>query len=77
MAEYIERAAICKACKDSGAECTGRDCEIPYIPVADVAEVVRCKDCKYRADRLYCRLRKTPYIVTNLDFCSYGEPLEG
>lgn len=39
MKEYIERAAICKACKSSGSECTGRDCEIPYVPAADVAEV--------------------------------------
>lgn len=39
MAEYIEREAICKACKNSGSECTGKDCEIPYIPAADVAPV--------------------------------------
>ena len=43
VAEYIERAAICKACKASGSECTGRDCEIPYIPAADVAPVVHAE----------------------------------
>ncbi len=85
MAEYVDKNALLdEICRDN--------CERPYdgkchncrmtetiadFPAADVAEVVRCKDCKYRADRLYCRLRKTPYIVTNLDFCSYGEPLEG
>lgn len=39
MKEYIDRAAVCKACKASGSVCTGRDCEIPYVPAADVAEV--------------------------------------
>ena len=39
MKTYIERAAVCKACKASGSVCTGRDCEIPYVPAADVAEV--------------------------------------
>ena len=39
MKDYIERAAVCKACKASGSVCTGRDCEIPYVPAADVAEV--------------------------------------
>ena len=39
MKEYIERAAVCKACKASGGVCTGRDCEISYVPAADVVEV--------------------------------------
>lgn len=39
MKNYIERAAVCKACKASGSVCTGRDCEIPYVPAADVAPV--------------------------------------
>lgn len=39
MKEYIERAAVCKACKASGSVCTGRDCEIPYVAAADVVEV--------------------------------------
>lgn len=46
------------------------------IIAADVVEVVRCKDCKHREDRLYCRLHKHPVIVTNTDFCSYGERKE-
>ena len=45
-----------------------------FINENDVVPVVRCKDCKYLEDRLYCRRRKEhPYIVTNTDFCSYGE----
>ena len=39
MPEYIKREAVCRACKKSGSECTGRSCEIPYIPASDVAPV--------------------------------------
>ena len=45
-------------------------------PTVDAVPVTRCKDCKFRNDRLYCRLRKEPVIVTNTDFCSYGKPKE-
>lgn len=43
-------------------------------PTVDAVIVTRCKDCKFRNDRLYCRLREVPVIVTNVDFCSYGKP---
>lgn len=46
---------------------------LQQVDVVDAVPVVRCRDCKHRRDRLYCRLRKTPAIVTNTDFCSYGE----
>lgn len=39
----------------------------------DAVPVVRCRNCNYRQDGLYCRLRKVPVIVTNADFCSYGK----
>lgn len=36
-----------------------------------------CRDCKYRQDRLYCRLRNgAPFITCNTDFCSMGESKE-
>lgn len=37
---------------------------------ADVVEVVRCKDCKYK-ERKRCGL--TGYTVRAYDYCSYGE----
>lgn len=41
------------------------------MPSADVVEVVRCKDCKYRAKGLpYCA------YFGETDFCSYGERKE-
>lgn len=39
----------------------------------DVVPVVRCRNCEYRRDRLYCRKFEPPRIVTGLDFCSYGD----
>ena len=50
---------------------------IENAPTVDAVPVVRCKDCKHRSDRLYCRLRKQPAIVVNTDFCSHGERKEG
>ena len=47
---------------------------IDTAPTAKAVSVTRCKDCKFRNDRLYCRLRDVPVIVTNVDFCSYGKP---
>lgn len=57
------------------------------IPAADVAPVVRCKDCKYynRSELLapnkFCFRLKHPtenrvigYNFAPDDFCSYGEP---
>lgn len=76
MAEYIERGAAIQAAKHAWAKGIEPSQYIEIIPAADVVPVVRCKDCKYRADRLYCRLRETPYIVTNVDFCSFGVPRE-
>lgn len=42
-------------------------------PTADVAEVLRCKDCKFfcRENRFYCE--EFGGIVTEEDFCSRGK----
>lgn len=62
--------------------------EIREMPAADVAEVVRCKGCKYstlpseltqrygKAGTLTCHNRYSPCNRRNVsenDFCSYGE----
>ena len=41
------------------------------IPSADVVEVVRCKDCKYRKKNTFC-LHNMRYEHDS-GFCSYGE----
>lgn len=52
--------------------------EIREMPAADVAEVVRCKDCKHkvRADAngiVICSEEHGMYCPTESDFCRYGE----
>lgn len=46
-------------------------------PTVDAVEVVRCKDCKHRADALDCGNylcnRKMIGMVRPNDFCSFGE----
>ena len=50
---------------------------VMYILEHKPEDVVRCRECRYRQDRLYCRrLKEHPFIVTNTDFCSYGERKE-
>ena len=46
---------------------------INSIPTVDAVPVVRCRECKYRKDHLYCRKWEQPRIMCNTDFCSYGE----
>lgn len=95
MAEYIEREALMRRIKEIHcAECDSyhgvrcRACwvddTLDYIdsePAADVAPVVRCKDCKHcDPENYHCDhpmgtaapLRRKPD-----DFCSYGERKEG
>lgn len=50
------------------------------IPTADVAPVVRCRECKYyKPDEFECGCDFAgglPYVKAD-DFCSYGERKEG
>lgn len=65
---------------------------IAWMPAADVAEVVRCKDCVFSREldkyekKLYldncvgCTQHSTSYfslIMQDNDFCSYGEKKDG
>lgn len=57
-----------------------------YDPIADVVEVVRCKDCTWWEARTYgstigrcenpCNGLRDEY-VEDADFCSYGKRKEG
>ena len=96
MAEYIEREALMRRIKEIHcAECDSyhgvrcRACwvddTLDYIdsePAADVAPVVRCKDCKYWQDNNdgypheECRWGHGETPDAN-DFCSYGERKDG
>lgn len=89
MAEYIDRDAIYKAFANACTDVLERASEIEYIagfsyelvieildniPAADVAPVVRCKDCKYyKPDEYECGCDYGLPCVKADDFCSYGE----
>ena len=53
--------------------------EIREMPAADVAEVVRCKDCKYGSydskpnGAMVCLRTNDGFWRKETDFCSYGE----
>ena len=54
---------------------------LKFVPLADVAEVVRCKDCKhceivndqFDNDWYFCTKTVNNAEVKATDFCSYGE----
>ncbi len=90
MADYIQRedalkyikSEQCKTCSDIGL-CG--NCAVlvaitllAKVPAADVAEVVRCRACKYRVD---ATINANGFLICDIsdmeiapdDFCSYGE----
>ena len=75
MAEYIDRAEYCeKHCRGSKEFCTKESCPIWKAPAADVAPVVRCKDCKYNRGSKKCLNPDSFFAMPkDDDFCSYGE----
>lgn len=87
MAEYIERSTAIKAAKHAWAKGLEPSQYIEVLPAADVASVVRCKDCKWFADnndgvwygcQMFQVVRITPEDAPKPDdFCSYGERKDG
>lgn len=87
MADYIRREdalfALRKA--ERGGSMTALTrlerayAEIREMPAADVAEVVRCKDCKYGSydskpnGAMVCLRTNDGFWRKGTDFCSYGE----
>lgn len=60
--------------------------ELQKLPISDVVEVIRCKDCKHFAKNKKYRYIKFSFsfcdkfhnnITTEDDFCSYGERMDG
>lgn len=85
--EYISREAALKAVASQYGPCRSPAqnrmldeirIKIRRIPAADVAEMVRCKDCKHkvRTDAngiVICSEEHGMYCPTESDFCKYGE----
>ena len=76
MAEYIDRKAAIEAMEDL----TLAKEVLESIPAADVAGVVRCRDCKYwgqRSEREYGLCNRHRGVWLNSDYCSKGERKDG
>ena len=90
--EYIEREAAkarlriwitdCVLAGDNDEADCYRDCIdlLDSFPAADVAPVVRCKDCHWRGSEecamfYRCECGEQHTWETDDDFCSYGERL--
>ena len=84
MADYISREAALQAANEWVSEA----CMAPVmrvsrlfdklakVPAADVAEVVRCKDCKHRTEYGNCGHPRQKGVLPSAypyDFCSYGD----
>ena len=70
--EYIEREALIEELKRRDFLPVIVKHAIEAVPAADVAPVVRCKDCRYF--KMYkCRMEYSSHD----DFCSYGERKDG
>lgn len=78
MKEYIERAdAINLLWLFADESCASVVSDFENLPAADVAEVVRCKDCQYYQD---AKTNKKGFLIcpasgmeiTETDYCSYG-----
>ena len=89
MDEYIEREAAIRVVNGQSSLTMTRSGlidSISKLSAADVAPVVRCKDCKYlrvwNQKDLYAFCPKTNFVFlpfqadTRTHFCSYGEPKE-
>ena len=73
MTDYIELSAAIEATKHAWAKGLEPSQYIEALPVADVAPVVRCKDCKYRYSDSWFE-----YVDDDDNFyCARGERKEG
>lgn len=82
MAEYIDRVEYCeKHCRCNNEYCDRQSCSIWKAPAADVAPVVRCRNCEHSDDDpggLICSYGVCADCVVPPDFyCSYGARMGG
>lgn len=75
MVEYIDREAANLALAEQGFDWDKAKQALASVPAADVAPVVRCKDCENAQNEcggmIICRVYK--HIMWLQDFCSYGK----
>ena len=84
--EYIDKEFVMNAINDFKAKPLPKTIVLEHlqqiiedISAVEVAEVVRCKDCKYYR-KMYklcsCRSDKFNVYLNDNDFCSFGERRE-
>ena len=75
MPDYIDREAANLALAEQGFDWDKAKQALASVPAADVAPVVRCKDCDNAQNEcggmIICRVYK--HIMWLQDFCSYGK----
>ncbi len=84
MDEYIKREAVIEAIMSEPPDAHYPQWyvdKIKSIPAADVAPVVRCKDCRWRGSEdcamfYRCDCGEQHTWETDNDFCSYGEGID-
>ena len=84
MTEYIKREAAIEAIMSDPPDAHYPQWyvdKIKSIPAADVAPVVRCKDCRWRGREdcamfYRCNCGEQHTWETDNDFCSYGEGID-
>lgn len=76
MAKYIDADKMLEEYKHSIYDTTDLAEMLNYMPAADVVEVVRCKDCKYREltqpQMVYCPNTVCGWVDEDW-FCAGGE----
>lgn len=88
MVEYIDREAANLALAEQGFDWDKAKQALASVPAADVAPVVRCKDCKhFNRNSMKCENEAVStdheggaqYSLNFWldDFCSYGERMGG
>ena len=81
MAEYILKTAAMEIVRRTSGDYVAAFAAIRKLPAADVAPVVRCKDCWYSGfdpeyGKRWCERCWGSMLVQDDDFCSYGEKRE-
>ena len=75
MAEYIDREAANLALAEQGFDWDKAKQALASVPAADVAPVVRCKDCAHLYGTMCAACGLLPRKPN--DFCSRGERKDG
>lgn len=82
MKEYIEKAdAINLLWLFADESCASVVSDFEGLPAADVAEVVRCKDCRYYPtakvnEKGFLICPASGMEITETDYCSYGAHMD-